>query len=119
MKTHRDLDVWKGAMELVLKTYNLTRNFPKEEKYCLTDQIRRAIVSVPSNISEGAGRASPKELKRFLYISMGSLSEFETLLLIANKLGYINTNSFEGFSVHIKKITAQLSGLIKSIKVVD
>ena len=63
MKTHRDLDVWKDAMDLVIETYRVTKQFPKEELFSLTNQIRRAVVSVAANISEGAGRNSPKELR--------------------------------------------------------
>ena len=84
--THKDLDVWKLGIELVQEVYEVTKVFPKEEMYGLTSQIRRAAVSIPSNIAEGYARESIKELIRFLYISLGSLSELETQLIISIKL---------------------------------
>lgn len=75
MKTHKDLDVWKLSVELVLDIYKITKNFPKEEIYGLTSQIRRSAISIPSNIAEGAGRNSKKEYVHFLYNSLGSLSK--------------------------------------------
>ena len=77
MKTHKDLDVWKDSIELVVKTYQITKGFPKEELYGLTSQIRRAAVSVPANISEESARNYTKEFIRFLRIAQASLSEFE------------------------------------------
>lgn len=95
MKTHKDLDVWKMSMGLVTSVYQITKNFPKEEIYGLTNQIRRAAVSVPSNIAEGSARASQKELVHFLYIALGSLSELETQFIIAKNLEYITANDEE------------------------
>ena len=116
MKTHKDLDVWKDSMELVIATYKITQLFPKEELFCMTCQVRKAVLSVSSNISEGAGRNSSKEFCRFLHISVGSLSELETLLLIGNRLGYLDKGDWIELFGRIKKITSQLSGLIKSLK---
>lgn len=82
---HRDLLVWKLAIDFSSDLYEITEKFPKEERYGITQQLRRAGVSVPSNIAEGAARKHPKEFMQFLYISMGSLSEIETQLLIAEK----------------------------------
>lgn len=90
VKTHKDLDVWKEAVMLVKKIYELTSVFPKEEIYGLTSQIRRAVVSIPSNIAEGAARNSTKEFIQFLYIALGSCAELDTQLIIAKELGYIN-----------------------------
>ena len=92
MKTHKDLDIWKRGIEFVEQIYKATTNFPKEEFYGLTSQIRRAIISYPSNIAEGAARFSKKEFIHFLYISLGSLSEVETQLIIAEKLRYLKAN---------------------------
>jgi four helix bundle protein len=89
MKTHKDLEVWKNSIKLVADVYDITRNFPKEELFGLTAQIRRAAVSVPSNISEGAARNQKKEFIRFLQISMGSLAEVETQINISSVLHYI------------------------------
>ena len=90
---HKDLDAWKKSMDLVEKIYSLTKTFPDYEKYGLSNQIRRAIVSVPSNIAEGAARKNDKEFIQFLYIALGSLAEVETQYLIAFRLGYIIEDS--------------------------
>lgn len=87
--THKDLDVWKLGIELVENIYSVTNSFPREKIYGLTSQIRRAAVSISSNIAEGAARNSKKEFIQFLYIGLGSLSELETQLIIAQKLGYL------------------------------
>ena len=89
MNTHKDLDVWKRGISFVEQIYKTTRKFPKEELYGLTSQIRRSAVSFPSNIAEGAARASMKEYIQFCYIALGSLSEVETQVIIAGKLGYM------------------------------
>ena len=86
MLTHKDLDIWKLGVDLVGEIYRVTRQFPYEEIYGLTVQMRRSAVSIPSNISEGAARSSKKEFIQFLYISLGSLAELETQILIAEKL---------------------------------
>jgi len=91
IKTHKDLDVWKLSIQLLKDIYQLTSKFPSEEKFGLVAQIRRAVVSIPSNISEGAARNSDKDYIRFLYISLGSLSEIETQLIIAEELGFSDT----------------------------
>ena len=114
MKTHHDLDVWKLSIELVEDIYQVSMHFPKEEIYGLTSQLRRAAVSVPSNIAEGAARQSNKEFIQFLYIALGSLSEVETQVFIALKLGFIqNIDKINSKIVDIKKM---LLGLIKYIK---
>ena len=87
---HKDLIIWKKSMDLVEEIYQISSFFPKEEMYGLSSQIRRAIVSVPSNIAEGAGREGKKEFKKFLYIALGSISEVETQILIAKRLNYID-----------------------------
>jgi four helix bundle protein len=109
---HKELDVWKESIELTKKIYNITKNFPKEELYGLTNQIRRASVSIPSNIAEGSARSSDKEFIQFLYISLGSLSELETQLIISKEIGY-NEHIFEEELEKIKKMTL---GLIKYLK---
>lgn len=89
MVTHKDLDIWKLGIELVEEVYKATAEFPREEIYGLTNQMRRASVSIPSNISEGAARSSKKEFTKFLYIALGSLAELETQTIISEKLGYL------------------------------
>ena len=91
--THKDLDVWKLGVDLVLQVYVTTKGFPKEESYGITSQLRRSAVSIPSNIAEGYARESKKELIHYLYISLGSLSKLETQLIISIKLGYIKDES--------------------------
>jgi len=91
IKTHKDLDVWKLSIQLLKDIYQLTSKFPSEEKFGLVAQIRRAVVSIPSNIPEGEARNSDKDYIRFLYISLGSLSEIETQLIIAEELGFSDT----------------------------
>ena len=113
IKTHKDLDVWKKSMDLVEGVYRLTKSFPDSEKYGLTNQIRRCVVSVPSNISEGFGRKSKKEIVQFLYISSGSLSELKTQVEISKRLGFISNSSL---IVKIDEIKKMLFGLIKSLK---
>lgn len=87
-KPHKKLDVWNLSMEIVEKIYKTTSSFPSHERYGLTSQIRRAAVSVPSNIAEGAARQTPKELINFLHIAQGSLSELDTHLDIAKNLDF-------------------------------
>ena len=113
MKDHKDLDVWKQSMVLVEDIYALTKNFPSDEKYGLSSQIKRAVVSVPSNIAEGAGRKGDREFIQFLYIAMGSLSELETQLILANRLQF--TNSVESYLSQIEKIKKMLFGLIRYV----
>lgn len=113
MKTHKDLNVWKNSIALVKDIYEVTKDFPKEEIYGLTSQIRRAAVSIPANIAEGSGRHYKKENIQFLYISQGSLSELETLLIISTELCYINAEKYVYFENKMNEIRSQLSGLIK------
>ena len=93
MKTYRELNAWKEAMNLVEMIYKLTASFPNEEKYGLTSQMQRAVVSIPSNIAEGYGRDSRKEYLYHLSVSRGSLAELETQLLIAIRLKYLAEES--------------------------
>lgn len=116
MMTHKDLNVWKNSIDLVILIYKLTENFPNEELYGLTSQMRRSAVSVPSNIAEGAGRFHKKEFNQFLYISLASLAELETIIIISFKLDYIQQSDFEVFEEKIKIIRTQISGLIKHNK---
>ncbi len=92
MLTHKDLDIWKLGIELVERVHEMTAEYPKEEIYGLTNQMRRASVSIPSNISEGAARSSKKEFIQFLYVALGSLAELETQAIISEKLGYLKND---------------------------
>ncbi len=116
MGTHKDLDVWKRSVELVTTVYQVTSEFPKEEIFGLTNQIRRASVSIPSNIAEGAARNSDKEFIRFLYISLGSNQELDTQILIARNLYYLSADKYGFIANEVETIGKQLSTLIKYLK---
>lgn len=114
MKSHKDLTVYKTSIDLVIDIYNISKYFPNEEKFGLTSQIRRAAVSVPSNIAEGAARSSKKEFIRFLYIALGSLAEVETQLEIANRLEFIaGFDDIEKKTIYIRRMILKL---IESLK---
>ena len=111
-KTHKDLEVWNLGIDLVEHVYKLTATFPKDELYGLVSQIRRCAVSIPANIAEGAARHSVKEYIRFLYISLGSLSELETHLVISKRLGFIESVVF---TEEIEKLRRKLLNFIKHL----
>jgi len=114
MKSYKDLELWQVSMNFVTDVYKLTKVFPKEELYALTSQIRRCVISVPSNIAECASRKGTKEFIQFLWIANGSLSEFETQIEIAQKLGYLD--SIEMVIEKVKHIRKMLHGLIHSLE---
>ena len=111
-RLHHNLLVWQESMQLVSDIYELTKCFPTEETYGLTSQLRRAAVSVPSNIAEGAGRFTKKEFLYYLSVSRGSLSEVETQLLISQSLGYCKLEN--SLLNKIDKIFVLLAGLIRN-----
>ena len=113
LKTHRDLDVWKLSMDLVIDLYTITATFPVSEKFGLVSQIRRAGVSICSNIAEGAARSHFKEFVQFLYISLGSVAEVETQRDIALRLGYLQ--STDSRQEMLDRIRRMLVGLIKHV----
>lgn len=115
MKTHQDLDVWKKAITLVTTIYKTTSTYPQTEIYGITSQIRRSAVSIPSNIAEGAARNSKKEFNHFLAISLGSLSELETQLIISENLKFITQEQFEELEKSLIDIRKMLIGLKKSL----
>jgi len=115
MNNHKDLIVWQKSMEFVTNIYNITKAFPKDEIYGLTNQIRRASVSVPSNIAEGAARKGKTEFKQFLYIALGSLAEVETQLIISKEITYITIETLEELNEKLTTIRKLLLGLIKSL----
>ena len=114
IKSHKDLEVYKEAMNLVEVIYRLTKELPSEEKFGLISQMRRAAVSIVSNIAEGAARKNTKEYIQFLYISLGSLSELETQIDVCNRLGYYEKNV--SLIKKVSYINSMLSGLIASLK---
>jgi S23 ribosomal protein. len=115
-KPHKKLDVWKKAINLVQQIYDLTKTFPKNEDYSLSSQMRRAAISVPSNIAEGAARQTKKEFIQFLHMSQGSLSELDTHLEIAIRLGYLSDDQSKEPLEIMQNVDRMLSGLIKSLK---
>jgi len=115
-KPHKKLDVWKKSIELVQNIYKLTETFPKSEFYGLTNQMRRAAVSIPANISEGAARQTKKEFIQFLHVSQGSLSELDTHLEISKNLAYLKEDDLQELPLLMNDIDKMLTGLIKSLK---
>ena len=117
INSYQDLEVWKKAMELVTDIYKITQTFPKEELYGLTNQLRRASVSVPANIAEGWGRGTTKGYIQFLRIARGSLLEVETLMTISHNLGYVNAQDLqEQILQKIIEISKMMNALINSLK---
>lgn len=113
---YKDFIVWQKAMDLVVEVYRLTKILPKYETYGLSDQMRRAAVSIPSNIAEGQGRNSTSEFIRFLNIARGSYSELDTQLQICIRLGYANETDIESALNLSKEIGKMLNSLIKKLK---
>jgi len=114
LKTHKDLDAWRMGLDLVEVVYKVTKAFPQEELYGLTDQLRRAAVSIPSNIAEGAARGSKKEFIQFLHIALGSVSEVETQLVIAKRLGYLD--NLDSIEERIQTVRKLIFGLIRYLR---
>ena len=111
MKTHKDLDVWQLSMELVTDVYLALRSFPLPDQHSLGNQIKKSAISIPSNIAEGAARQHRKEIIQFMYISLGSLSELETQLLLATNVGLCSNLNTE-----LEKIVSIRRMLLNLIK---
>jgi four helix bundle protein len=116
LKSYRDLLVWQKAIELAVESYRFTEGFPKSELYGLTSQLRRASVSVPSNIAEGYGRGSRKEYLQFLFVAQGSLKELETQIILAQKLSFAPEMAVEDLLLQLETVGKMLGGLIRSLK---
>ena len=114
--TYKDLIVWQKSIALVTSLYAITKTFPADEKFGITSQINRAVVSVPANIAEGWGRESSKNYLQFLRISRGSLMEVETLLLISRNLNFISEQNYIEVNQQIDEVGKILQGLIKSVQ---
>ena len=115
MNSHKDLKVWQKSMEFVVVIYTMTKGFPKEEQFGIVSQMRRAAISIPSNIAEGYGRVYGKETIKFLSNALGSASELETQIIISKDRGFISTECLQQLLGHIEEIIRMLSALIKSI----
>lgn len=111
---HKKLDAWQKSMSIVTEIYNLTKSFPKDEFYGLTNQIRRSAISIPSNIAEGCARKNDKETIQFLYVSIGSIAEVETQLLIAQELNY--SNNIKKTLNDLNSVKEIILGLIRYLK---
>lgn len=112
MHKYRELEIWKRAIDLTVDVYALTQSFPEDEKFGLTSQIKRAAVSVPSNIAEGAGCNSNKEFNQFLGISTGSIFEVETQLILAERLNFLSSDQIE----EVLNRSNELVRMTKSLK---
>lgn len=112
---HKKLKIWQDSVSFSIDIYHATQLFPDEEKFGLTSQLRRAAISIPSNIAEGSKRGTKKDFISFLRIAFGSAAEVETQLLIANKLGFITDVTYLQLSSSLEKITGMLDSFIKKV----
>jgi four helix bundle protein len=111
IKSYRELTVWKKSIDLVIEVYELTKSFPKEELFGLTSQMRRASISIPSNIAEGHSRKYRQEFKQFIRTALGSGAELETQILISNRLGLINSSKSE----KVNELTSEVMKMLSSL----
>jgi len=115
IKSFRDLHIWHKGIELVKDIYKETQNFPKQEIYGLTNQIRRAAISIPSNIAEGHIRQHRTEFRQFLSVALGSLAELETQVVISRELNYISTEKSQNLIEQMGSLGKMIRGLIKKL----
>jgi four helix bundle protein len=115
VKSYKDLIIWQKGIELTKEIYKVVKKFPKEETYVLSDQLRRAAISIPSNIAEGQARQHTTEFKQFLYISLGSLAELNTQLIIAKELGYISDTVLIESEIKVVELRKMISTLINRL----
>ncbi len=116
MHNYRELKIWQRSMDFVVKVYEVSLSFPKEERYGLTSQLRSCAVSVPSNISEGAGRGTNKQFKRFLEFSMGSINEAQTQIELAHRVNYINKEIYTSLIDEALQIYKMILAFYNSLK---
>jgi four helix bundle protein len=116
MQSFRDLKVWQKSHDAIREIYRVSANFPRDEAYGLTAQLRRAAVSVGANIAEGCGRGSDQDFARFLQMAMGSASEVEYLLLLSHDLNYLNADVHTGLNADIAEVKRMLSAFLKKLK---
>jgi four helix bundle protein len=116
IRTHKDLIVWQKSIAFVTEIYKVTASMPNNEKFGIISQLRRAAISIPTNISEGAARRSTKEFIQFIYISLGSVSEIDTLLIIVGNLKYSDLNELSKLILQAEEIKKMLTALIKSLR---
>lgn len=116
IRSFRDLEIWKRSIKLVKEIYQISEIFPKTELYNLTNQLRRATISVPSNIAEGHSRRHTKEFKQFLYVALGSLAEVETLLVLAVELKHVQQDKILPLQKEIKELGRMINALLSKLK---
>ena len=116
IRTHKDLKIWSRSVDLVTRIYKVTEGFPKSELFGLTSQIRRAAVSVPSNIAEGSGRRTTKELIYFLHIAIGSMAELETQFIISQNLGYLKAEDFTKIDKELHELLRMTTALANNLR---
>jgi four helix bundle protein len=116
MRTHERLDVWKKAVDFVVEIYRATEDFPKDERFGLVSQLRRAAVSIPANLAEGAARSFPKETLHFISNAQGSASEVATELIIANRLGYLKAEVHTQLEESCREISRMMTGLAQYMR---
>ena len=116
VNSYRDLKVWQKSMELAYKVYDIVKILPRDELHSLSDQMRRAVISIPSNIAEGYARASTKDYIHFLSIARGSIAEIETQLYISKDLEYVQEESLENVFVLLEEISKMLTAMIVKLK---
>lgn len=116
IESFTDLNVWREGHKLVILVYKITKHFPKEETYSLTDQMRRAVSSITANISEGFGRQGFKEKVQFYYLSKGSLNELKNFILIAKDVGYLDPEDFKNLADQANIVDPLLQGFIRKSK---
>ncbi len=115
VRSYRDLIAWQKAMDLTVGVYQSSKQFPTDERFALTSQLRRSAISVPSNIAEGEGRFSKPDFSRFLSISHGSLCESETQIILAQRLGYLSSDEAESLLDDAGEVGRLIRGLAKSL----
>lgn len=116
MQNYKDLKVWQKAHSLAIEIYKVSKGFPKEEQFNITSQLRRASISIPTNIAEGSGKFSNKDFAKFLQISLGSANEVEYLVLFSHELDLLDNALFESFTNEIGEIRGMLISLIKKVR---
>jgi four helix bundle protein len=116
LKNFKELNVWQKSYDLCLMIYRITKEFPKEEIYGLTSQLRRVAVSIPSNTAEGYGRKTTTDYLRFLYIAYGSVCELETQIMLSGDLDYIKGDTLKEINDNINEVERMLKGLINSLE---
>ena len=114
-KDYRGLLVWQKAMNIVTEVYGIVKLLPQEEQYALSDQMKRAAVSIPSNIAEGNARNTPKDMAHFLYVAQGSRAELETQVELCIRIGYLKENDIQTLTDTLQEVGRMLQGLINSL----